>query len=57
MLEYIRKILGSGNTTLIISNDETEDIIEIVMMWCCGVVIINTARFHLGKLDLSFCGG
>ena len=57
MLEYIRKILGSGNTTRIISNDETEDIIEIVMMWCCGVVIINTARFYLGKLDLSFCGG
>ena len=30
MLEYIKKILGSGTTTLIISNDEMEDIIKIV---------------------------
>ena len=31
MQEYIKKILGSGNvTTLIISNDEIEDIIKIV---------------------------
>ena len=30
MLEYIKKILGSGNTTLIISNDEMENIIKIV---------------------------
>ena len=31
MQEYIKKILGSGNnTTLIISNDETEDIIKMV---------------------------
>ena len=30
MLEYIKKILGSGNTTLIISNDEIHDIIKIV---------------------------
>ena len=31
MQEYIKKILGSGhNTTLIISNDEINDIIEIV---------------------------
>ena len=31
MQEYIKKILGSGNnTTLIISNDETEDIIKKV---------------------------
>ena len=30
MLEYRKKILGSGNTTLIISNDEMEDIIKIV---------------------------
>ena len=31
MLEYIKKILGSGhNTTLIISNDEIEDILKIV---------------------------
>ena len=31
MQEYIKKILGSGNTTtLIISNDEMEDIIKIV---------------------------
>ena len=29
MLEYIKKILGSGTTTLIISNDEMEDIIKI----------------------------
>ena len=29
--EYIKKILGSGhNTTLIISNDEMKDILEIV---------------------------
>ena len=32
MQEYVKKILGSGhnNTTLIISNDEIEDIIKIV---------------------------
>ena len=30
MLEYIKKILGSGTTTLITSNDEIEDIMKIV---------------------------
>ena len=30
MQEYIKKISGSGTTTLIISNDEMEDIIKIV---------------------------
>ena len=30
MQEYIKKILGSGNTTLIISNEEMNDIIKIV---------------------------
>ena len=30
MQEYIKKILGSRNTTLIISNDKIEDIIKIV---------------------------
>ena len=30
MQEYIKKILGSGNTALIISNDKTEDIIKII---------------------------
>ena len=30
MQEYIKKILWSGNTTLIISNDEIHDIIKIV---------------------------
>ena len=30
MLEYIKKILGSGRTTLIILIDEMEDIIKIV---------------------------
>ena len=30
MQEYIKKILGSGNATLIISNHEMEDIIKIV---------------------------
>ena len=31
MLEYIKKILGSGHkTTLIISNDKIEDILKIV---------------------------
>ena len=30
MLEYTKKILRSVTTTLIISNDETEDIIKIV---------------------------
>ena len=30
MEEYIKKILGSGNTRLIISNDEINDIIKIV---------------------------
>ena len=30
MQEYIKKILGSGNTTLITSNEEMNDIIKIV---------------------------
>ena len=30
MQEYIKKILGSGNTTLIISNNEIEGIIKII---------------------------
>ena len=30
MREYIKKILGSGTTTLIISNEEMNDIMEIV---------------------------
>ena len=30
MWEYIKKILGSGNTTLIISNEEMNDIIKTV---------------------------
>ena len=30
MQEYIKKISGSGNTTLIISNEEVNDIIKIV---------------------------
>ena len=30
MQEYIKKILGSRNTTLIISNDEIHDIIKII---------------------------
>ena len=30
MQVYIKKILGSGSTTLIISNDEMEDLIKIV---------------------------
>ena len=29
MKEYIKKILGSGNTTLMISNNEIEGIIKI----------------------------
>ena len=30
MQEYIKKILGSRNATLIISNDEIHDIINII---------------------------
>ena len=30
MQEMYKKILGSGTTTLIISNDKTEDVIKIV---------------------------
>ena len=30
MQVYIKKILGSGNTTLIISNEEMNDIIKII---------------------------
>ena len=30
MQEYIKKILGSGNATLIISNDEIHDIMKII---------------------------
>ena len=30
MQEYIKKKLGSGNTTLIISNDEIHDIIKTI---------------------------
>ena len=30
MLKYMKKILGSGNTTLIISNNEMKGIVKIV---------------------------
>ena len=30
MLKYMKKILGSGNTTLIMSNDEMKGIVKIV---------------------------
>ena len=30
MLEYVKKILGSGSKALIMSNDEIKDIIKIV---------------------------
>ena len=30
MQEYIKKILGSGSTTLIISNEEMNDIMKII---------------------------
>ena len=30
MREYIKKILGSGNTTLIISNEELNEIMKII---------------------------
>ena len=30
ILEYIKKNLGSGTTTLVISNDQTENVIDIV---------------------------
>ena len=30
MQEYTKKILGSGNTTLIISNEDMNDVIKIV---------------------------
>ena len=40
MKEYIKKILGSGNTTLIISNNEMEDIIKIVKsVEDCGLLL------------------
>ena len=35
-----RKILGSGNTTLIISNDKMEDIIKIIKsLEDCGLLL------------------
>ena len=30
MQEYIKRMLGSGNATLIVSNDEIHDIIKII---------------------------
>ena len=39
MLEYIKKILGSGTTTLTISYDEMEDMIKIVKsLEDCGLL-------------------
>ena len=32
MQEYTKKILGSGNTTLIISNEKMDDVIKIVQV-------------------------
>ena len=29
--------------------------IEIIPMWCHGVVVINTAQFHSAKPELRFC--
>ena len=43
MQEYLKKILGSGhnNTTLIISNDEMDDILKIVKSLEDSVVLLN----------------
>ena len=43
MQEYLKKILGSGhnNTTLIISNDEMDDIFKIVKSLEDSVVLLN----------------
>ena len=39
-MEIHKKILGSGNTTLIISNDKMEDIIKIIKsLEDCGLLL------------------
>ena len=41
MQKYIKKILGSGTTILIISNDEMKDIIRIVKSFEKGGYVIG----------------
>ena len=61
MLKYMKKILGSGNTTLIISNDEMKGIVKIVkilevsgllLKWASGT-IQNEAKNK--KEDFLIC--
>ena len=72
MQEYIKKISGSGTTTLIISNDEMKDIIEtvksledsILLLKGVSKTIQNEAKEQkegflsmlLGTLDASLLG-
>ena len=43
MQKYIKKILGSGNTTLLTSNNEMEDIIKIVKSLEDSVLLLKEA--------------
>ena len=60
MLGYIKKILGPGNTTLIISNDEMENIIKIVKsLEDSGLLLKEVKKFKIKlknkKEDFSVC--
>ena len=44
MLKYIKKILRSGNTTIIISNDEMEGLIKIVKSLEDSGLLLKGAR-------------
>ena len=51
MQEYIKKILGSGhNTTLIISNDEMEDVLKIAKSLKDSGIFWNSGGEFLGIL-------
>ena len=61
MQEYIKKILGPGATTLIISNEQMKDIIKLVksvegfclLIKCVGISIQNEAKgLKRGFIDI-----
>ena len=59
MQEYIKKILRSGNTTLISSNEEVNDIIKIVQALQDSNVLLkgddDTRQQHTPRLRLGVC--
>ena len=43
MQEYMKKVLGSGNTTLIISNEEMNDIMKIIQALADSDILLKGA--------------